>query len=92
MRHFIALHLWEVNRYGYRNRNNGNSKKNAIDLIVTMVVSELSDDLGLSASDLLPQFITSATGKLLYDESTKMWWSGPSDIAQMYKEEKKKNS
>ena len=62
-------------------------QKNAIDLVVTMVVSELSEDLGLPASELLPQFILSQTGKLLYDESSKLWWSGPSDIAQMYKKE-----
>lgn len=27
------------------------------------------------------------TGKALYDESTKLWWNGPSYIADMYKEE-----
>lgn len=67
-------------------------KKNAIDLVVTMVVSELSDDLGLPASELLPQFIMSKTGSLLYDESSKLWWNGPSDIAQMFKIEMKINS
>lgn len=67
-------------------------KKNAIDLVVTMVVSELSDDLGLPASELLPQFIMSKTGNLLYDEPSKLWWSGPSDIAQMFKKEMKINS
>lgn len=62
-------------------------KKNAIDLIITMVVDELSEDMQLPASELLPQFIVSKTGKLLYDESSKLWWSGPSDIAQLFKDE-----
>lgn len=63
------------------------TKKNAIDLIITMVVDELSEDMQVPASELLPLFIVSKTGKLLYDESSKLWWSGPSDIAQMFKEE-----
>lgn len=32
-------------------------------------------------------FIMSDTGRLLYDEPTKTWWDGPSNIAQMYKDE-----
>ncbi len=62
-------------------------KKNAIDLLITMVIDELSKDMQLPASELLPKFIVSKTGKLLYDESSKLWWSGPSDIAQMFKDE-----
>lgn len=63
------------------------TKNNAIDLIVTLVIDELSEDLQLPASELLPQFVISKTGKLLYDESSKLWWSGPSDIAEMFKKE-----
>lgn len=67
-------------------------KKNTIDLIVTMVVDELSEDMHLPASKLLPKFITSQTGKLLYDESSKLWWSGPLDIAEMFKSEMENGS
>lgn len=63
------------------------TKKNAIDLMVTMIIDELSEDLQLPANELLPEFVISKTGKLLYDESSKLWWSGPSDIAQMFKSE-----
>lgn len=63
------------------------TKKNAIDLLITMVIDELSKDMHLPANELLPKFIVSKTGKLLYDESSKLWWSGPSDIAQMFKDE-----
>lgn len=63
------------------------TKNNAIDLIVTLVIDELSEDLHLPASELLPQFAVSKTGRLLYDESSKLWWSGPSDIAELYKKE-----
>lgn len=68
------------------------TKKNAIDLLVTMVVDELAGEWDLPSAELLPQFITSCTGKLLYDETSKLWWSGPSDIAEMYKKEIGKTS
>lgn len=67
------------------------TKKNAIDLLVTMVVDELAEELDMRPAELLPEFITSCTGKLLCDESSKLWWSGPSDIAEMYKKEIEKN-
>lgn len=63
------------------------TKKNAIDLMVTMVVDDLAEEMHLSPTDLLPRFIASRTGRLLYDETSKLWWSGPSDIADMYKAE-----
>ena len=58
-----------------------------IDLMVAMVVDELAEEMRLDPTDLLSCFITSRTGRLLYDESSKLWWSGPSDIAEMYKVE-----
>ncbi len=71
------------------------TKSNAIDLMITMVVDELAEDMQLKPTELLPQFMASETGKLLYDEASKVWWSGPSDIAEMYKAEianKKQNN
>ena len=63
------------------------SKNNAIDLMITMVVDELAEDMQIKPTELLPKFMASETGKLLYDESSKVWWNGPSDIAEMYKAE-----
>lgn len=63
------------------------AEKNAIDLLVTMVVEELAEDLNIKPAELLPRFVLSRTGRLLYDERSKLWWCGPSDIAQMYKAE-----
>lgn len=63
------------------------TKKNAIDMMVAMVVDELAGDMGMNPTELLPKFAASRTGKLLYDETSKLWWSGPSDIAEMYKAE-----
>lgn len=66
------------------------TKNNAIDLLITMVVDELSEELHLEPTELLPQFMLSKTGRLLYDEKSKLWWSGPSDIAEMFRTEMQK--
>ena len=44
-----------------------------IDMLITMVVEELSEDLGKDTKDVLADFCVSKTGKALYDESTKLW-------------------
>ena len=52
-----------------------------------MVVEELAEDLHEEPNKVLYDFLQSKIGKALYDESTKLWWNGPSYIADMYKEE-----
>lgn len=64
--------------------------KNSIDLMVSMVVDELAEYFGMDTNDMLVEFLLSTTGKLLYDEESKLWWCGPSDIAEMYKNERSK--
>lgn len=59
-----------------------------IDLLISMVVEELSEDLGKPTEDILTDFVESKTGKLLYNEDSKLWWNGPSYIAELYKTEK----
>lgn len=63
-------------------------KKFAVDVTVTLVVEELVKDLKVEPSVALKDFVSSKTGALLYDESSKLWWNGPSYIAAMYKREK----
>ena len=62
-------------------------KKFAVDAMVALVVEELADDLKLNSTAALKEFVASKTGALLYDESSKLWWNGPSYIADMYKKE-----
>lgn len=62
-------------------------KKFAVDIMVTLVVEELVNDLKLDPTTTLKDFVASKTGALLYDESSKLWWNGPSYIANMYKKE-----
>ncbi len=64
-------------------------KKFAVDAMVTLVVEELVNDLKLDPTTTLKDFVASKTGALLYDESSKLWWNGPSYIADMYKKEMK---
>ena len=58
-----------------------------IDMLIAMTVEELAEDLGKDTKDVLADFCVSKTGKALYDESTKLWWNGPSYIADIYKKE-----
>lgn len=62
-------------------------KKFAVDAMVTLVVEELVNDLNLDPTTILKDFVSSKTGALLYDESSKLWWNGSSYIADMYKKE-----
>ena len=66
-------------------------KKFAVDVMVTLVVEELANDLKLDSKVLLKDFVASRTGALLYDESSKIWWNGPSYIADLYKKEIEEN-
>lgn len=61
--------------------------KTAIDMMLAMVIEELEKDSSEAEDTLFVKFIRSKTGQLLLDEKSKLWWCGPSDIAQMYKEE-----
>lgn len=62
-----------------------------IDLLIAMVVEELAEETGKDRKAVLIDFLSSKTGKFLYDETTKLWWSGPSYIAEMYMQEVNKS-
>ena len=62
-----------------------------IDLLITMVTEEISEETGKDRKDALTYFLCSRTGKALYDEKTKLWCNGPAYIAELYME-KLKNS
>lgn len=66
--------------------------KNTIDLLVMMVVDEVAERLQVKPTELLATFVGSRTGRLLYEEDSKLWWSGPSDIAEMFQAEIKDKS
>lgn len=76
-----------MRKYGKTKRSHGRTKKFAVDAMVALVVEELADNLNFDPTTALKDFVASKTGTLLYDESSKLWWNGPSYIADMYKEE-----
>ena len=61
--------------------------KCSFDMVVTLTVQELAKKQNKTPTDWLPEFLASRTARILYDESTKLWWDGPSAIAKMYLEE-----
>lgn len=63
------------------------TKNNAIDMLITLIIEELSEDLNIEPDEAFSRFISSKTGDLLYDEDSKLWWNGPSYIAELYKDE-----
>ena len=68
----------------------GMSKERAnttIDLLTAVIVDELARSMHADRDKALADFLMSDTGKLLYDESSKLWWRGPSDIASIYASE-----
>lgn len=48
---------------------------------------KLLEDLKIEPDEMFSRFISSKTGALLYDEDARLWWNGPSYIADMYKNE-----
>ncbi len=60
---------------------------NSVDMVAALTIEALSKAEKKSTTELLPQFLASRTAHTLYDESSKLWWDGPSAIAQMYMDE-----
>ncbi len=58
-----------------------------IDLLISMAVEEIAEENGKNSKEVLQAFLSSKTGKALYDESTKLWCNGPAYIAELYMEE-----
>jgi hypothetical protein len=63
------------------------ARDNAIDLIVTLAVIELSEDLKIDPDEIFFMFVSSKTGELLYDNESDLWCYGPAYIEEMFKNE-----
>ena len=62
----------------------------AMDLTAMMAVEELSKETNQPQEKVLLDFMESNTAKMLYDDSTKLWWDGPSVAAEEFKKQKAK--
>ncbi len=56
----------------------------SMDLMAMMVIEELEQREGKDEDELIVSFLQSQQGRMLYDDSTKTWWSGPSEISAQY--------
>lgn len=61
----------------------------AIDLCILMTVEDIATKEKKRFEEVLPDFVRSETGKLLYDAESRLWWSSPLEISEMYMFEKK---
>ncbi len=57
----------------------------AMDLTTMMAVEQISEETNQPQEKVLLDFMESDTAKILYDDSTKLWWDGPSATAEEYK-------
>lgn len=60
----------------------------AMDLTAKMAIEQLAEETNQSQEKVLLDFMKSNTAKMLYDDSTKLWWDGPSVVAEEFKNQK----
>ena len=60
----------------------------AMDLTAVMAIEELSEMTGKSREELLLDFMQSKTCDMLYDDKAKLWWDGPTVVAEEYRKER----
>lgn len=60
----------------------------SMDLTALMAVEQLAKETNQSMEKVLLDFMESNTAKMLYDDSTKLWWDGPSAVAEEFKNQK----
>ena len=55
-----------------------------MDLTALMAVEQLSKETNQPIEKVLLDFMESNAAKMLYDDSTKPWWDGPSATAEEF--------
>ena len=61
----------------------------ALDSTAKMAVEQHAQETKLPQEELLLEFMKSNTAKMLYDDSTKLWWDGPSAVVEEFNSQKK---
>lgn len=62
-------------------------ENNAIDMMISLIVSELAEEQNWDPDEAFYRFVSSKTGELLYDGETKLWCNGPAYIIELFKDE-----
>lgn len=60
---------------------------NAMDLVATLAIDQISSERGESPTETLIEFLGSDTAAHLYDDTLKLWWDGPSEVADLFRKE-----
>lgn len=60
----------------------------AMDLTAKMAIEQLAQETNQPLEKVLLDFMKSNTAKMLYDDATKLWWDGPSVVAEEFKNQK----
>ena len=60
----------------------------AMDLTAKMAVEQIAQETNQPQEEVLIDFMKSNTAKMLYDDATKLWWDGPSAVAEEFKNSK----
>lgn len=58
----------------------------AMDLTALMAIEQISKETNKPVEEVLLNFMESNAAKMLYDDSTKLWWDGPSAVAEEFKQ------
>lgn len=61
----------------------------AMDLTALMAVEQLAEEMKRPLEKVLLDFMESDAAQMLYDDSTKLWWDGPSAAAEEFKKQTK---
>ena len=59
-----------------------------MDLNAMMTVEQIAQETNEPQENVLLDFMKSNTAEMLYDDATKLWWDGPSAVAEEYKSQK----
>lgn len=59
----------------------------SMNLTTLMAVEKLAKEQNTNTEEVLISFMKSNTGRMVYDDLTKLWWDGPVAVAQEYKNE-----
>lgn len=59
----------------------------SMNLTATLAVEQLAKIENKNTDEVLISFMKSDTAKMLYDDSTKLWWDGPLSVVELYEEE-----
>ena len=59
----------------------------SMSLCATLASVDIADAIGCDTTQALAAMLASKTGEQLYDDSLKLWWESPRDIATAYLQE-----